>query len=557
MSNSTLEISDYMAVLHRRKYHLLIPTIVVLLIAIGVAFGLPPVYRSTATILIEQQDIPRDMVRTTVTTFATERIQVISQRVLTRENLWSIIEKFDLFRDKLDREDRSEIITRVRDGIGIRMISADVTDPTSGRSGIATIAFELSYDSHDPLAARNVADELSSLFLRENIRIRAQMAAETSGFLAEEANKLSIRLAELEAELATFKEKNVGQMPELMQMNMSLMERTERELEDTQRAIGEQQERELFLETQLAQLEPNTGESPAGRIRALQVRYLTASALYAPDHPDVVGLRREIESLRARIGDTENSRQIEEQILKSRAELTAAHERYSENHPDILRLQRSILALEDELQKARANSFVSGEYEADNPAYISTRTQLEAAKIRLKSLTDLRERLREKLALYEHRITQMPGVEQESFVLRREYDNTVQKFHEIKQKQLEAQLGEKLETEQRGERFSLIEAPYIPSQPSEPNRLGILLLGFVLSLTSGIGFAAGAEYLDRSIRGSRGVAALAGAPPLVMIPYIRTEEDVRLFQRRVMLVGVSVLVMLVLGLLTVQVVMTH
>lgn len=553
MSTNTLDLSDILAVLRRRKFHLIIPTLLVLVIAISIAYGLPAVYRSTATILIEQQDIPRDMVRTTVTSYATERIQIISQRVLTRQNLWTIIQKYNLFQDELETADRFEITSRVRQAIGINMISAEVGDPASGRAGRATIAFEISFESHDPVAARDVAEELASLFLQENIRIRSQMAAETSGFLTEEADKLNVRLAELEAELADFKERNVGQMPEHMQLNMNLMERTERELENTQREISAHLEHKVSLESQLAHLEPNTGESPAGRIRALQARYLTASATYSPDHPDVISLRREIESLRGRIGDTENARQIEDQILKARAELGANQERYSSDHPDILRLQRSILVLEDELQKARANSLGGGvDFEPDNPAYLTARTQLEAVNIRLNSLHDLRDRLTERLDMYENRILQIPGVEQESFILRREYDNTVKKFHEIKQKQLEAQLGEQLEAEQRGERFSLIEAPYIPESPFKPNRLGILLLGVVMSMTSGIGFAAVAEYLDRSVRGARGIIALAGAPPLVMLPYIRTVEDTRQQQRRIMIIGASVLALLVLGLLSAQ-----
>jgi polysaccharide biosynthesis transport protein len=198
---------------------------------------------------------------------------------------------------------------------------------------------------------------------------------------------------------------------------------------------------------------------------------------------------------------------------------------------------------------ANDGNLISVDFEPDNPAYVSTKSQLDALRISLRSAKELRDRLRERLATYEHRISQIPGVEQERLILRRDYDNTVRKFHEIKQKELEASLAEQLERDERGERFSLIERPHVPSEPFKPNRLGILLLGVVFSMSSGIGFASLAEFLDRTVRGARGVAALVGAPPLVSIPYVRTEEDARRTQRRFLLIGTVILGLLVLGLL--------
>lgn len=556
MERSALHLSDYLEVLQRRKLQLFLPMAVVFLLALAIAFGLPAVYRSTATILIEQQDIPQDLVRSTVTSYATERIQIISQRVMTRENLQGIIDKYNLYPNEKLSKDLEEIINLMRENIDIQMVSTDVVDPKSGRSGKATIAFDLSFESSDPVAAKLVVDDMVSLYLEENARIRSQMAAETSAFLAEEADRLSAHIAELEAALAAYKEKNVGQLPELIQLNMNLMERTERELEDVERGISDLEERKVYLESQLSQLEPNTGESPEGRLRDLQMAYLRASAIYSPDHPDIVNMRREIDTLKAQVGHTDNTGSLEQQILGVQGELAAAREKYSEDHPDIAALKRSLAALNEELDKSRSsgNEVVTSGFQPDNPAYVSTKTQLESLKISLNSALGRRDRLKAKLADYENRIVQTPKVEQEGLSIQREYDNAVKKYHELKQNLLEAQVSEQLESENRGERFSLIEPAYVPVAPEKPNRPGILLLGAALSLVSGLGFAAAAEYLDQSVRGSRGVSLLLGAPPIVSIPYLSVDGGAaRVGHNRTMLIGLVVLTILIMGLLIIQV----
>jgi uncharacterized protein involved in exopolysaccharide biosynthesis len=550
-----LDLNDYLVVLKRRKVYLILPMVIVFVIAVGIAFGLPAVYRSTATILIEQQDIPQDLVRSTVTSYATERIQTISQRVMTRDNLRGIVDKYNLFSEAKQSDDIDEIISHMRENIEIQMVSADVVDPKSGREGKATIAFDLSFQSSKPEAAKLVVDDLVSLYLQENIRIRSQMAAETSAFLSEEANRLSAHIADLEAKLAEYKEKNVGQLPQLMQMNMSLMDRTERELEDAEREISNLEERKVYLESQLAQLEPNTGDSPEGRLRTLQMAYLKAAATYAPDHPDILSLRREIDALKAQVGNADDTRSYEQQILKVQADLAAAREKYSEDHPDVVSLKKSLATLNEELKRSRnnGNTVVTNSFQPDNPAYVATKTQLESLKISLDSTRQQRDKLKAKLAQYENRIVQTPKVEQQGVALDREYDNAVQKYHEIKQKLLEAQVAEQLENENKGERFSLIEPPFVPGSPYKPNRLGILLLGTVLSLVTGLGFAAAAEYLDQTVRGSRGVSLLIGSPPIAAVPFIKVEGAIPQSRNRVMLIGAVILTVLILGLLMIQV----
>jgi len=143
-------LADLIDVVRRRGRAIGITFVVALFATCVLALAWPPTFRSTGTILIEQQEIPTDMVRSTVTSYADERVQIISQRVMTTQNLLGIIRRYELYQDLQKRESREKVIERMRDDIRFRMISADVVDPRTGVPRQATIAFSVSYDNPSP-----------------------------------------------------------------------------------------------------------------------------------------------------------------------------------------------------------------------------------------------------------------------------------------------------------------------------------------------------------------------------------------------------------------------
>jgi uncharacterized protein involved in exopolysaccharide biosynthesis len=361
--------------------------------------------------------------------------------------------------------------------------------------------------------------------------LRTQQAERTSGFFSEEEGKLGQYLVDLEAQLAAYKKRNTGRLPELMGLNMSLMERAQKETEDLERQITTLEERKLELQGQLATVEPYTGQGPGGRLREVQSQYLSATAAYAPNHPDVVKLRRELEMLRKETGAVDERESVDREYKKVRAELASAREMYAENHPDVIRLKASLAALEDKLKASSAATPMGFALKPDNPAYISIQTQLATINLSLKAAHEHRMRAKQKSAEYEGRLVQTPGVEQEGLALRREYDSTAKKYREIKEHLMGADIAVEMEKEQRGERFSLLAAPSLPASPEMPNRRAFLLLGIVLGFGSGIGYASIAEYMDRTIRGSGAIAAVLRTPPLAVIPHIPLEGPVAENQR--------------------------
>ncbi len=200
----------------RRRRTFWIVAGITFVLAILIALLWPPTYRSTATILIEQQEIPQEMVRSVISSFADQRVQVISQRVMTTQNMLGLIERYNLYPRIREREPREALLKRMRDDIAMKMISADVMDPRSGRPTQATIAFTVSYENHSPDLALKVANDLTSLYLNENLTSRTQLSEQTAAFFAEQASHQQAHINELDKNLAEFKEKHHSDLPDLV-----------------------------------------------------------------------------------------------------------------------------------------------------------------------------------------------------------------------------------------------------------------------------------------------------------------------------------------------------
>ena len=518
-------LSDYLVILRRRRRQILRVAGAIFALSVVLAIVIPTAYRSTAKLLIEQEMAP-DIVPSTVTGYVNQRIKIIETRVLTPENLAKVAEKADVYaKERADGQIR-EIGARMRGNIKVETISANVTDPRSGASSMATVSLNVSYDDANPEVAQKVAQELAALFIDENRMMRTAKAQRTSGFLGEEEQRLRQHIDELEKKLAEYKEKNRGRLPELMNMNMQMFERAQREIEEAERQIYSLEERRVQLQSQLGLVEPHTGSSPGGRLREVQAQYLSASSNYSPDHPDVVRLKRELDSLKKQTGSADSRGALEGEYRKAQGDLAALRERYADDHPDVAKQKKTVASLEAQMKKAGPSTDRGGfSMKPDNPAYVTLQTQVDTVELNLKAAKEQRAKAQEKITEYESRLVQTPRVEQEGLALQREYEGATKKYREIKQNLMSAELALELEKEQRGERYSVLEPPELPDTPHRPNRPAFLLLGLVLGLGGGIGYASLAEYMDRTIRGVRGVAGLLRAPPLAVIPYIPNGID--------------------------------
>lgn len=562
MEQAQYGLQDYVAILMRRRWQFLLPVLVLFVVAVLAAFLWPPTYQSSSTILIEEPDVPRDLVSSTVTSYADQRLQVITQRVMTTQNLIGIINKFSLYVRAREREPINLVVQDMREEIELDLLSADVVDPRSGRPTQATIAFTLSFQDRQPATAQRVLNELVSLYLSENLRTRREQAAETTEFLTSEVTKLGASVDRLESELAEFKRENAGRLPEQSALNLQLLDRTEREMIEIRRQIQSLDERQIYLDAELAQINPYDSYlvdgqrvlSPAERLRALQTQFISLQGIYGPKHPDVVKLSREIEALKLETGARADPAELALQLDAKRTELALVRERYSEGHPDVVRLQRQITATQAALTAAEsAPALDVAKARPDNPAYIQLQAQLEVVNSERNALATQRAALKAKSEDFEERILAAPQIEQAYRLLQRDYEDTIASYREVRAKETAAQLGQALETERKSERFSLIEPPDLPVEPVQPNRLAILVLGFVFSIAAGVGSVALFENLDQAVYGPKQLAGITGVLPLVIVPHIKNRSDTRRAWSRASLSIAGTTAVIVGGLYIVQV----
>jgi uncharacterized protein involved in exopolysaccharide biosynthesis len=521
----------------RRRTTMLVAAAIAFAAAVLLAVLLPPTYRSTATILIEQQEIPQELVRSAISSFADQRIQVISQRVMMTQNLITLIDRYHLYPDIRLTKPREVLIQRMRDDIAMKLISADVIDPRSGHPTQATIAFSVSYQNESPELALKVANDLTTLYLNENLTSRTRLAEETTKFFAEQAAGQQARIDELDKQLAAFKAKHQEQLPELETLNLQRSDRTEQQLRDVENHIASLDEQRVLLEAQLAQLSPtalvfsDTGQrvmNTDDRLRDLKSKLAGYKARYAPDHPDVISTQREVDGLEKALTSERAASDLARQLDDAKSQLAADEDKYAPDHPDVIRLKRIVADLEKRMAaQPDAVDAAKAELHADNPAYIQVKGQIDALATERKSDEQKRDELQTKLDQIDRGLAQEPGVERDYRELARELENAQLKYQQIRAKESDVQVTENLETERKGERFTMIEPPLPPEKPVSPNRLLILALGFVLSVGVGFGAAALKESMDQSVRDPNDVRRLLSVAPLATIPIIVTIAERR------------------------------
>ncbi len=554
----TLDLGDYLAAFRRRRGMILLVAGIIFIIGLIIASVWPPTYQSSSTILIEEQEIPSDLIQSTVTTYAAQRIQVISQRVMARSNLLEIVNKYNLYEKERRRYTTEEVLFEMREDIGIEMITAEVVDPRTGRPGIAAIAFSLSYLSENPKQAQKVANELTTLYLDENLKSRTEKAAETTDFLTVEATRLNDEIARIEGQLSKFKEENLYTLPESRELNSLSLQRAENELSDIDTQLQRLEETKIYLGGQLPLLDPyGSGAgavlSPSARLDALRTEYIALASRYSQDHPDVTRIKHEIKALEMETGNYASPDDLRAQLELLRNELAAAEQAYTQDHPDVKKLQRQVVAMESEINNPPpAATSKAASVNADNPAYVSIQTQLAATDSEIRSLKTRRTKTLEKIAEYEERLLQTPKIEQEYRMIVRELEQTSANYQNTRAKQITAEVGQAMEKERKGEKFTLIDPAVLPEEPISPNRPAIIFLSLVLALGAGVGSAAVAESMNAAVRGAKGLVAILNTAPLAVIPYLPNEADTRAQRKKKRFILIAVLAGIVILLLLVH-----
>ena len=484
-------VNDLVAIVRRRLWYIVLPAVSVFLVAAVVAFSLPKKYRSTATILIEAQEVPNDYVKANITSFADQRLQAINQRITGAPQLLEMIKRFRLYEDLKQSLTMDEIVDRMRKkDIKFNTISADVVDPRSGRPAQATIAFSVSYVSSTADSAQQVANELSSLYMAENLKVREQQSEGTSKFLDDEMRALRGSLAAIEGRIASFKQQNINSLPELSQINMQAYEQADRDIRQLSDQLRTLKEKEGYIQAQLASTAPEMASNDKETLRQLRVHLVELKSKFSDEYPDVVKIKAQIQEL--------------EQQLKTSGK-------------------------------------GAGAVKPDNPAYVTLASQLAGTQSEIESARRQIAEATKKRESYQKRIFSSPRVEEGYKTLMVERNTLQQKYDDLSKKAMEAKVAHGMEKEQLGERFTLVDPARLPERPISPNVPAILLIGLILGLGSGVGLAAIKEAADQSIRSAEALSRLTGLPVLVTVPELVSGLDLeRRKSSRLLVAGATV-----------------
>lgn len=510
------------------------------IMGMGSAFtlSLPDIYRSSGFILIEESEIPEELLRSTVTTYATRQVTTLNEKILTIRNLIGIIERYGLFADERADTPLELLAIRIRQDIAVEIQTRDSVSPT-GVPQSRAVGFTVSFDSEEPETAKLVTDELVGLYLEENLRTRSEQTTETAVFLSTQVAKLETEISGLEGKLATFKEDNADSLPSLNSLNLQMMNRIDQQLSEIERQLHVIDENRITVEAQIATVEPTSPTrladgsvalSPADQLKSLQTQLSIIQSKYSEDHPDVIATRRDIGSLQQRFGLNVDIGDYERELAGARSELAIAQEKYSAEHPDVVRLQNKIIEVERQIAQANTD-FMAGQVTPDNPAYIALQASGNKLDAEESGLRAEQQKLRAKQSDYERRLMRTPQIEKNLASLSRELSSTTNRYWVMRDKQFAAQVGETLETAAKGEEMVLIEPPRVPLLPYKPDRSAILALAFLFAAIAGLAITQLIDGMDHSIRGANDVRVIQGVSPIVEIPYITTEAEVANMKR--------------------------
>ncbi len=507
---------DYLGALRRRRKLMLIVGLPIVAIGATLALALPDVYRSEGQIEIEGAQAVKQNPNSLTqdpedTPYADQYVRSLSTVVLSDRNLAKLLAQHKLYDDQAD--DPAGALDQLRDDIKVDIVTVPILDPNTGRERDVVTAFSVAYDNKQPERAQEGAEWLVNAFLEQNRSDRQSQAGGRAKFFAGEAERMRTHVAQLEAKLAEFKQKNSGKLPELNEMNMNVMDRTENDIANVESQMQALRRERVFLVSQLAQA--RAGSPEAGNLRALEDEYARKSVQYDQSHPDLIMLRRQIDQLKAGGGA---GLSLKAQLQTQRSILAEARQRYSEDHPDVQRIQRNIQALEARIASGETADVSTA---GDSPMAMQLQTQLNATDTQLAALQARAMDLRTKLSSLEGRIVAAPEVEREYQAVTRDLAGARAKYDELLKRQMDAEVSEAAIAGGTADKFQVKSSPKIPDEPAKPQRIAIMIIALVLAAIASVTTAVLAQLFDPTIRGARDVQDILGVAPLTTVPVIK------------------------------------
>ncbi len=467
-----MNLQDYLALAKRRRFWIIFPALAVVIATAVMAWRLPNIYRAEAIILVEPQKVPSSYFTTTVTTPMADRISAVYQEVTSVSRLKRIIDSMGLYRDIRKEEGEQEAIKVMMKAITVEQVSV---------MGANAPAFRIGYKGRVPAETAQVTNQLTAMFIEENLKVREEQSYGTSDFIESELQKTSQQLQAKENELAEARAQYGQDMPESAQFRLQEVAALRQQLHNTEQQIAQDQQQEADLKALEGTTAPTvdldlgaagSSQSPTAE---LQGKLNTLQSRYGPNHPDVRKLQAQIDQAKANQGEdptpktaTPTARKIHNPVIEAQLEQL---DQSIEKHKTLAaQLQAEITSQTTKLQGV--------------PAY------------------------REKIG-----------------AVQRDYDALQGRYRSLLDKKMAAETATALESREKSERFVILDSAPIPERPYAPNRQIIMIGGTLLGILVGMGVALGREVIDDSVRNEREAERILGVPVLSGVPQILTAQQ--------------------------------
>lgn len=491
----------------------MVPVFAAWLLAIASSRFIPPRYRSETVILVEQQKIAEQYVGANIAIDLQERLQSMSEQILSRTRLQGIIENFHLNAAGGASSDLDAPVQRMRRDIKIDLVP--------GRLGQLS-AFTISYAAPTAQLAQQVTNELSSLFIAENLRNRQELSEDTTNFLEGQLAESRAKLDREDERLREFKANNLGQLPEQLQSNLQILSGLQTRLQAATAAMDQANQQSVYLESVLAQYKT---------LRAQVSRQDTT--LSSPQA-------------------------LEEQVERLKAELADLSAYCTADHPDVIRIKEQLATLNKLLEQANTPSALNktavktdtigsprdlAELRAMSPM-MGVAGQIKANQLEVQNRQRQVKELEEEIRQYQSRLNIVPMREQELAAITRDHEQARVNYESLLTKKQQSEMATNLEKRQQREQFRIIDPPNLPHKPYWPDRFKLGLIGLALGSILACGLLALVEMIDARIYRPGDLRDLTGLPVLTAIPPLRSpaEREARQWRKHCETVTASAMV---------------
>jgi len=504
-NSERFDLQHYLDVARRRHLHFLIPLFLGWLAVWGASWILPPRYKSGTLILVEQPNMPKDYVVPNINDNGQDRLQNMTQQILSRTRLLHIIDQLNLYGGSHSQITPDEKVERMRKDIEIEL----VRDANNQQVN----AFNVYYSARDPYVAQQVTSELTSLFINENLEVRQQQSEDATKFLESQMENAGKSLEDQEARIREFKGQHVGELPAQQASNLQILSGLQSQLQNEQNGLNTAKQQRLYLQT-------------------LTDLYPTLQGTSRSSDAALTGLPA-----------------IDQELDRLKSQLVDLSSRYTDRHPDLRKLKDQIAETEKRRDQLIADLRNTGNGRhpdggtvtndvadiSQNSPTVLPQGQLQANQIEITKREQAIAGLESRVNDYQARLNQEPLREQQLADRTRGYDQSKANYDELLKKKNQSAMATSMERLQQDEHFRVLDPPGLPMKSVFPDRLKFCGVGLGVGLVLGVVVVGGFEMMDDRLYSEKEIADLIPVAAISEIPTILNPSDERNRKRRMWL----------------------